>query len=92
MMSDLVELLEPYKIIGTVGLCKNAGKTTVLNYLLNQWATNKVLGITSIGYDGEATDGVTLLPKPRILGRNGMVIATSQHCLDVWALLCRSAC
>ena len=80
-MGELIELLRPYKIIATVGLCKNAGKTTVLNYLLNHWTKDKVIGITSIGYDGEAIDGVTMLAKPRIYGRKGLLVATCQSCL-----------
>jgi hypothetical protein len=38
-------------------------------------------GITGIGYDGEARDTVTLLPKPRIRVPEGALVTTSESCL-----------
>lgn len=78
----LVDRLAGYSTIATVGICKNAGKTTVLNYLLDYYHPDFPLGITSIGYDGEETDAVTLLPKPRITVRPGMLVATADECLQ----------
>ncbi len=40
------------------------------------------IGITSIGYDGEESDLITMLPKPRIKVFPGMLVATSTSCLE----------
>lgn len=80
--ATLTECLKDARIIGTLGTCKNAGKTTVLNYLLDTYHEQCPVGITSIGYDGEATDAVTLLPKPRIKVYPGMLVATAASCLE----------
>lgn len=80
-MKNIFELLESANIIATVGTCKNAGKTTVLNFLVSQYQHQFHLGITSIGYDGEETDAVTKLPKPRIEVYPGMYVATGNSCL-----------
>lgn len=63
-----------------VGNAKNAGKTTVLNYLIKQYQ-NVAIAITSIGLDGEKIDQVTFLPKPRIFVHEGMLVATAKQCL-----------
>lgn len=60
---------------------KNVGKTTLLNKLINDIGTKKVLGITSIGRDGEEVDVVTNTDKPRIYVRQGSIIATGRNCL-----------
>jgi hypothetical protein len=50
-----------------VGLAKNAGKTTVLNFLAKSLAASGFRpGIASIGRDGEGVDILTLKKKPRI--------------------------
>jgi hypothetical protein len=40
------------------------------------------LGLTGIGYDGEERDTVTLLPKPRIRIPAGVLVTTSESCLQ----------
>ena len=40
------------------------------------------LGLTGIGYDGEERDTVTLLPKPRIRVPAGVLVTTSESCLQ----------
>ncbi|HAK44715.1 MAG TPA: hypothetical protein DCO79_02175 [Spirochaeta sp.] len=78
----LVNCTAAARIIATIGICKNAGKTTVLNYLLASMHEKYCIGITSIGYDGEETDFVTLLPKPKVTVYPGMYVATSSACLE----------
>lgn len=78
---SLIEIINKHKIIATMGICKNAGKTTVLNYIVHELVANQTLGITSIGYDGEETDVITKLPKPKILVYKGMIVATTRSCL-----------
>ena len=63
----LEELSQKYKRISIVGMAKNAGKTTALNYLIEEAMDDGlVLGITSTGRDGEGTDVVTGTDKPRV--------------------------
>ena len=63
----LEELSKKYKRISIVGMAKNAGKTTALNYLIEEAMDEGiVLGITSTGRDGEGTDVVTGTDKPRV--------------------------
>ena len=64
----LYELTEGYSSVSIIGMCKNAGKTTVLNGLISACMRNaEVLGLTSIGRDGERSDLVTNTKKPEIL-------------------------
>lgn len=68
--------------IAIVGLEKNTGKTTFLNYLIEQnRAGQRPLALTSIGYDGEATDLVTKTAKPRIYVPRGTLVATARKLL-----------
>jgi hypothetical protein len=63
---------------------KNAGKTTVLNKLIAQYdKQGLVLGITSIGRDGEDIDVVTGKPKPHIFVKKGTFVATATELLAV---------
>ena len=69
------------RTLSIVGMCKNAGKTTVLNRLLSENAPERVLGLTSIGRDGESVDVVTGTEKPGIFVREGTLIATAKDML-----------
>ncbi len=71
--------------LSIVGICKNAGKTTVLNRLLSLMHDDpRVAAITSIGRDGEAVDVVTGTEKPGVFVRAGTLVATAsgllRHC------------
>ena len=69
-------------VVGILGTAKNTGKTTTTNTLLDNAIQNRLsIGLTSIGYDGEDLDNITELPKPRIRGVKGMLIATAERCL-----------
>jgi hypothetical protein len=71
-------------IIGVAGTAKNTGKTTTLCTMIRTArAMGRLPGITGIGYDGEERDTVTLLPKPRITVFPGMLVTTSERCLEV---------
>ena len=72
------ELLSGYSSISVVGLCKNAGKTTVLNRIIAETAGDgKVTAVTSVGRDGERTDVVTNTDKPGVWLSSGMLFATA---------------
>ena len=66
-MPLFTSLKDEYKTISVVGMAKNAGKTTTLNYLIEEAEDESVrLGITSTGRDGESTDLVTGTDKPKV--------------------------
>lgn len=80
--SIVEKIIKDGQIIGVIGLAKNTGKTTTLNYMIEK-IESKTIGLTSIGLDGESLDQVNFLPKPKIKVRNGMIVATAQSCLDI---------
>lgn len=66
-MGLLYDLSTKYKTLSIVGMAKNAGKTTALNYLIEEAMDEDIrLGITSTGRDGEMQDLVTGTEKPRV--------------------------
>src|SRR5579863_9591057 len=72
--------------LSLIGLSKNVGKTTTTNHLLDtllqeQYYQPHELALTSLGLDGEATDALTGLPKPRYIPRAGLLIATTADLL-----------
>ncbi len=70
------------KSIGIAGTAKNTGKTTTLSAVMDLLKQSGIsLALTSIGYDGEAMDNVTGLPKPRIVVQEGDIAAVAQSCL-----------
>ncbi|MBE6989620.1 MAG: hypothetical protein E7426_02605 [Ruminococcaceae bacterium] len=81
MRQKLLQQLHSVRTMSIVGMCKNAGKTTVLNWLLAHSGRERVLGLTSIGRDGESTDVVTGTEKPSIFVPSGTLIATARDML-----------
>lgn len=79
-MKKLLHTLKKYKSISIIGMDKNVGKTTTLNYIINEIEDNTILGLTSIGRDGEEEDIVTNTHKPRIYIRKNTYIATAKSC------------
>ena len=78
----LYELMSGIKTLSVIGMCKNAGKTTVLNSLIRECEEHgEVIGLTSIGRDGERSDLVTNTAKPEIFVREGAVVATAERLL-----------
>ena len=49
MHEELIRRLNETKTMSIVGMCKNAGKTTMLNWLLTAGHLRGTLGLTSIG-------------------------------------------
>ena len=75
---DLIkEVITKYKIISIIGLAKNVSKTTTLNHIIQILNGEYLLGLTSIGRDGEQYDEITSLPKPRIFVEAGTYLATA---------------
>ncbi len=82
MTESLQNRIGAFRTLSIVGMCKNAGKTTVLNRLLSL-SGGRVLGLTSIGRDGESTDVVTGTEKPGIFVPEGTLIATAKDLLKL---------
>ena len=76
----LSHLIAPYRSVSLIGMCKNAGKTTVLNQIIREETQNATkLALTSIGRDGESKDLVTGTAKPGIYVPEGTLIATADQ-------------
>ncbi len=72
--------------LALVGLAKNVGKTTTTNQLLTTFLHERLyapqeLALTSLGLDGEATDALTGLAKPRYVPQTGILVATATDLL-----------
>jgi hypothetical protein len=72
--------------LALIGLSKNVGKTTATNHLLETLINEKLycsdeLALTSLGLDGEATDALTGLSKPRYVPQAGLLVATTAELL-----------
>ncbi len=78
----LIDLIRDKRSVSIIGMCKNAGKTTALNRLIEEHRYNEgVLALTSIGRDGENVDIVTHTNKPGIFIYENTLIATAQGLL-----------
>lgn len=83
-MKLLRELSKNYKTISIVGMAKNAGKTTALNFLIEEALDEDVrLGITSTGRDGESTDLVTETEKPRVYLYEGTLVSVPRKLYEL---------
>ena len=83
-MGLLYNLSTKYKTLSIVGMAKNAGKTTALNYLIEEAIDEGiVLGVTSTGRDGESQDLVTGTEKPRVYLEEDMLVAVPTLLYDL---------
>lgn len=78
----MIKSLVNYKSISIIGMAKNVGKTTTLNFILRNLFGKKKVGLTSIGRDGEPIDLVTNTAKPEIYIEKGTIVATTRQCLN----------
>jgi hypothetical protein len=89
MADPLLAALAGSRRPAIVGLAKNAGKTTVLNYLIKAlYEAGRRPGIASIGRDGEQIDILTLKRKPRILLPPGCHCVTTNRLASAELELC----
>lgn len=82
MRPTLAAAVGDAKTVCFIGLCKNAGKTTALCRLLDEWG-DQSLAVTSIGRDGERRDVVTGTEKPEIRLKKGTLFATAKGLLPL---------
>ena len=74
-----IKAIEPFDSVSIVGMAKNTGKTTCLNYVVHRLQEEgRRIALTSIGVDGEERDVLYDTPKPRIVLHEGMVFITSE--------------
>ncbi|TFG19868.1 MAG: hypothetical protein EU530_04940 [Promethearchaeota archaeon] len=62
-------------------MAKNVGKTTTFNYIIEKLQSKFIIGITSVGRDGESKDIITNQPKPKIIISKGNLLATAEESL-----------
>ena len=82
LVRDFFTKIETPQVISIIGLAKNVSKTTTLNYIIRNIGENYVLGLTSIGRDGEKYDVITDLPKPQIYVKKGTFVVTATQCFE----------
>ena len=82
LVKDFFTKIDTPKVISIIGLAKNVSKTTTLNYIIRNIGENYVLGLTSIGRDGEKYDVITDLPKPQIYVKKGTYVVTATQCFE----------
>src|SRR2546422_9002941 len=77
-------LISGVRRLALVGLAKNTGKTETLTVVLAERAHAGVLvGVTSIGRDGEEHDVIDArISKPRVHLRRGSLVATTGELLS----------
>jgi len=76
-----LESVEHHKVFSFIGMAKNVGKTTTYNYIIEKLHSKYVLGLTSVGRDGESKDIITDQPKPKIFVSEGNLLATAEESL-----------
>lgn len=84
MQKALLNLLRSAssKQIAIIGLSKNAGKTSVLNYLLQALPSQKC-GVMSTGLDGEELDSIFGNPKPAVKLAGGTIFCCDASTIDL---------
>ncbi len=80
VLTDLINKVYSYNTLSIIGLEKNTGKTTTLNFLIRT-LKNITLGITSIGMDGEDKDTIYGTNKPKIYIDKGTLVASAKTSL-----------
>lgn len=72
-----------HRVIAVVGVAKNCGKTTTLDYLLTRaLEAGEVAGIVSVGIDGETADVLLGTPKPPVVVHRGQLVASARLALE----------
>ena len=73
-----------YSTVSIIGMAKNAGKTTALNFLVEEaYDEDILLGITSTGRDGETVDLVTETEKPKVYLYEDTIVSVPAQLFDL---------
>ncbi len=82
-MGLLYDLAKKYRTLSIVGMAKNAGKTTALNYLVEEADDESIrIGVTSTGRDGETVDLVTNTEKPKVYLYEDTIVSVPTSLFD----------
>ena len=91
-MNKLPEIIEkisdlPVEIpfVAITGMCKNAGKTTFLNWLTARLSQQGQVALLTTGRDGEDYDLVAGHEKPKVVIPQGSIFVTHSHILERFA-------
>lgn len=83
--SEILRRFEPLDSVARlalIGVAKNCGKTTTLNFLLASGVcAGRTVGLVSVGIDGEVADLLLGTGKPPILAREGDWVVTARDAL-----------
>ena len=72
-----------HQVTAVVGVAKNCGKTTTLDFLLARaTAARRVAGVVSVGIDGEPNDVLIGTPKPPVVVHQGQLVASTRVALE----------
>lgn len=83
-MSFLSCMKNQHKTLSIVGMAKNSGKTTTLNYILEEaFDEGLLIGVTSTGRDGETSDLVTGSDKPKVYLFTGTIVSVPVKLYDL---------
>ncbi|MBA2664994.1 MAG: hypothetical protein H0U74_22090 [Bradymonadaceae bacterium] len=72
-----------WRRLAFVGVAKNSGKTTTLNFVVRQAAARgESLALMSLGIDGESRDALLGTAKPKIYVEPGQWVVTAQKAIE----------
>lgn len=74
---ELIKKILGLRAVAIVGLSKNSGKTSLLNYLIKKIDTsNRIIGVITTGRDGEENDLVHKIEKPSVILPKNVIYST----------------
>ncbi len=77
IIGKLIDRIKELRTIAIVGLSKNSGKTSFLNFLLSRIDSNKnCIGVMTTGRDGESVDLVFHSEKPMVTLASNIIFST----------------
>lgn len=78
-----LQLQPSWRRLAFVGVAKNSGKTTTLNFVLGQVARHgESVALMSLGIDGESHDVLLGTSKPKIFVQPGQWVVTAQKAVE----------
>lgn len=81
---NLEDLLDGIPSVAILGMAKNVGKTTVLNYLTSKLTCRHgIIGVVSVGREGVRQDFLTGAAKPSIHLPMGAILATGRKLISL---------
>ena len=85
IINDIINLPQEIPVIAITGMCKNAGKTTFLNWLTSRLSQTGPIALFTTGRDGEDYDLVGGHEKPKVLIPQNSIFVTHSNILERFA-------